>query len=400
MAMDFSKSKNNILKDVIKKDTEDGNVKVIKSLPLEEIEENPLNERIFNMDEIDQMAETIKNEGFTGSILVIDKPNGKYQIFSGHRRYRAAKKLGMKTIPCTIEHCESETMLTRKLLSSNLQTRKMHPLDYARAIEVYKKVLKEENFKGDTRAEVARFFNTSESQVYRYTLISKMITRLQEMTNDPEFPYTAFQDAVGLDESQQNELADRIDYYVNGHPGLGVPSIMIKQAIEAIKADVDAKEKIEREKEIEQQLAQQAIQDEDAAFSATEEQEDENSDDEEEPSEEYDDEELTEKEKISKAREVFPDTFASNIKKDDFVESLIEHGKDNANKKEVKLTLSQIKQERDSLLQSNIDFDVVKYSNLLNEITEDEFTISNSPDVTKAIKQIEVVLGRLKDKME
>ena len=42
----------------------------------------------------------------------------------------------------------------------------------------------------------------------------------------------------------------------------------------------------------------------------------------------------------------------------------------------------------------------IPYNISITEITEDEFTISNSPDVIKAIKQIEVVLGRLKDKME
>ena len=395
MAMDFSKSKNNILNEVIKKDTEDGNVKVIKSLPLEEIEENPLNERIFNMDEIDQMAETIRNEGFTGSILVIDKPNGKYQIFSGHRRYRAAKKLGMKTIPCTIEHCDSDTMLTRKLLSSNLQTRKMHPLDYARAIEVYKNVLKEEEFKGDTRAEVARFFNTSESQVYRYTLISKMIIRLQEMTNDSEFPYTAFQDAVGLDENQQNELADRIDYYVNAHPGLGVPSVMIKQAIEAIKADAETKAKIAEAKIIEEKLMQQAIQEESEKPSTKDSSQEQSA----EEIEEYDESE-SEHDNINKSREIFPETFESNMKKDDYVESLIKHGENGNDSKEVKLTLSQIKQERDALLQSNIDFDIVKYANLLNEATTEEFTISDSPDIRKAINQLEETLKKLKSKIQ
>ena len=217
MGLDFTRSKNSILKDVVKKNTEESNSKIIKNIPLEDIEENPVNEQIFNMDGIEQLADTIKKEGFSGSIEVIALGNGKYQIYSGHRRYRAVRSLGYPTIPCTIEEKPSETLLMRKLLSSNIQTRKMLPLDYARAIAEYEKILKAEGFKGDKRAEIARFFNTSGGQIYRYMAISKMIPRLQVMTNEPEFPYTAFLDANKFNKSQQELLADKIDYYREQH---------------------------------------------------------------------------------------------------------------------------------------------------------------------------------------
>ena len=363
MAMDFSKSKNNILKEVVKKNTEEGNTKIIKNIPLEDIEENPVNELIFNMDGIEQLADTIKHEGFTGSIEVVALPNGKYQIFSGHRRYRAVKLLGYPTIPCTIEDKPNDTMLMRKLLSSNIQTRKMLPLDYARAITEYEKVLKAEGFKGDKREEIARFFNTSGGQIYRYMAISRMIPRLQEMTNEPEFPYTAFLDANKFDKKQQEELADRIEHYMSEHPDSGIPRVVIQQFCRSI---ID-------ESEREQKIKEELKKSNETISSAKPENEPGIPDD-------IDDSPITGGSFVS---ELSGD---SDEEPDEPVET-----------EDKKATPSELKKERikESIL--SIDFDVIRVAGTLSKGTSGEFTIQNKKEVSRAINEIEEAIEKLKE---
>jgi ParB family chromosome partitioning protein len=349
MGLDFTRSKNSILKDVVKKNTEESNSKIIKNIPLEDIEENPVNEQIFNMDGIEQLADTIKKEGFSGSIEVIALGNGKYQIYSGHRRYRAVRSLGYPTIPCTIEEKPSETLLMRKLLSSNIQTRKMLPLDYARAIAEYEKILKAEGFKGDKRAEIARFFNTSGGQIYRYMAISKMIPRLQVMTNEPEFPYTAFLDANKFNKSQQELLADKIDYYREQHPELGIPRVVIQQFCKEIEQETDREQKL--------------------------------------------------KENIKKGAEKTVDKVAADNKEEFLnVGFMSAVSSEEPEKKEEKLP-SEIKRERIAESRQSIDFEVIRTARTLSLNTSKDFTISNKESVEQAIREIESALEVLKDKI-
>lgn len=103
MALDFSKSKNNTLLNTFKK-SEETNTKVIRELPIEQLVETETNEYIFGISDLDveRLSEEIRDHGFSGSISVMDLENGKYQIISGHQRFRAVKKLGWKTIPCMV----------------------------------------------------------------------------------------------------------------------------------------------------------------------------------------------------------------------------------------------------------------------------------------------------------
>ena len=106
----------------------------------------------------------------------------------------------------------------RKLLDSNLTNRTLHPLDYARCIEYYiTYVLKPSGFKGDVDSQCAEYFNKSRSAIYKYRSIVKMIPELQELANDPQFPFTGFVSAHRLSEEMQKKLYEEIKSYPETH---------------------------------------------------------------------------------------------------------------------------------------------------------------------------------------
>ena len=248
MALDFSKSKTNTLANAIRK-TEDANARLVKNIPVDSIQETPENEYVFGIldSDVNRLAEEIKDHGFESAITVIDLHNGSYQVISGHQRLRAMKQLGEKTIPCIVDSYDSEEEKYRKLLTSNTLSRKITPLGMARAIALYEeKVLTKEEIKRVTekypelqnnkRKIIARFFNTSSGQVYRYQALTKMPEEIQEMCKNPDFPWTALEYAASLTEEQKQRLLAKInEYNSKKDESSTISRNMLIQWIEAIK---------------------------------------------------------------------------------------------------------------------------------------------------------------------
>lgn len=89
--------------------------------------------KIFNEGEIDQLAETIKENGIQNPLLVIpcQKENGKFEVVSGERRLRAAKKLGLEKLPCLIVGVDAAEEIA---LVDNIQRSDLHPIEIANAV--------------------------------------------------------------------------------------------------------------------------------------------------------------------------------------------------------------------------------------------------------------------------
>ncbi len=212
--MDLSKSRNaNKMKDIQKKSQEQSGTLVAISIPLSEIDENPDNETVFDMEEIKRLSENIKEFGFMGTINVFKKPDGRYEIFSGHRRYRAMKLLKRDVIPCTVDPYPDSYEKGMKLLSSNANNRVIKPLGMARMIDYYYTLTKQykKEYEGRLRDKAAEFFGMSPVNIQRYHSLLNLIPELQEKANDPEFSYSAFTTAGTLTEEEQRLLNDRID---------------------------------------------------------------------------------------------------------------------------------------------------------------------------------------------
>lgn len=220
------------------------NAPKVEMIDISLLDENPDNKQVFNMDEIERLAQSIENDGFMGAVDVFKKPDGRYEISSGHRRIRAAKKLGLTEIPCFINAMPDDTVRARKLLDSNITNRVLKPLDYARAIEYYiNYVLKPSGFKGQTNKECARYFGISPSNVYRYRALLKMDPSLQKLADDERFPYTAFSSAYRLSENGQKELASFLsEYSVNNRDEDDNPSEVGRTLIEQKIRDLLKKE--------------------------------------------------------------------------------------------------------------------------------------------------------------
>lgn len=184
-------------------------IPTIAMIELDKVDANPQNKEVFSMSDIDHLADIIAKEGYSTPIEVVRK-DGRYEIISGHRRVEAMKRLGYTVIPAIFLDEKDEDKKTRRLISSNIATRQLTPLDMARAISLYRQVLSNEGYKGNTRKEIARYFGISEISVYRHECLLKLIPQLQEFANRPLFPYSCMQKVSTMGTEDQKKVYDEL----------------------------------------------------------------------------------------------------------------------------------------------------------------------------------------------
>ncbi len=112
----------------------------ITTIALDLIESNPFQPR-ENFDEkgIEELAESIKEKGVIQPIIVREHGD-KYQIVAGERRFLAAKKAGLSSIPAIIKDITDEESAEIALIE-NVQRKDLNPIEEALA---YKRLI--ENF--------------------------------------------------------------------------------------------------------------------------------------------------------------------------------------------------------------------------------------------------------------
>ena len=83
----------------------------------------------FDNDNIEELAESIKEHGVIQPIIVV-RNDDRYKIVAGERRWRAAKKAGLKEIPAVIRNY-SEFEIAQIALIENLQRENLNPIEEA-----------------------------------------------------------------------------------------------------------------------------------------------------------------------------------------------------------------------------------------------------------------------------
>ncbi len=88
----------------------------------------------FDEYELKQLADSIAANGIIQPLAVRKSPNGKYEIIAGERRFRAAKQIGLRRIPCVIHTADEQTAAVLSL-TENLQRSNLSVFEEARAID-------------------------------------------------------------------------------------------------------------------------------------------------------------------------------------------------------------------------------------------------------------------------
>lgn len=138
--------------------TENANSKITE-LKLIDIEPNMAQPRQeFDETSLEELSMSIKEHGVISPIIVTKSQNGFYKIVAGERRWRAAKKAELKTIPVIIKEL-NELEIQELALIENLQRQDLNPVEEALG---YKKLIDDFSL---TQEQIAKKMGKSRSSV-------------------------------------------------------------------------------------------------------------------------------------------------------------------------------------------------------------------------------------------
>lgn len=103
----------------------------ITSIPVSQIEANPFQPRKeFDETALEELAQSIKQQGVIAPVTVRKMPDGKYQLIAGERRLRASKIAGIKEIPAYVRVATDVQMMEMALVE-NIQRENLNAMEVA-----------------------------------------------------------------------------------------------------------------------------------------------------------------------------------------------------------------------------------------------------------------------------
>ncbi len=157
----------------------------------------------FDEDALNDLADSIKQFGVLQPLLVQERDD-YYEIIAGERRWRAAKKAGIKQLPVIIKKLTEQEIMEISLIE-NIQREDLNPIEEALA---YKRLLTEFNLKQD---EVADRVSKSRTTITNSMRLLKLSDKVQQMVIDDKLTTGHVRPLISVeDEEQQVMLAEKI----------------------------------------------------------------------------------------------------------------------------------------------------------------------------------------------
>ena len=157
----------------------------------------------FAEESIDELAESMKEYGVLQPLLV-QKKGKYYEIIAGERRWRAAKKAGIKELPVVIRDFSDQETMEISLIE-NIQRENLNPIEEA---EAYKKLIDDFNM---TQEEAAKRVGKSRAAVANSLRLLKLTEPVRDMVIQEELTMGHARAILALDDTgEQLEAAQRV----------------------------------------------------------------------------------------------------------------------------------------------------------------------------------------------
>ena len=145
----------------------------IMRIPVDMIEPNPFQPRMnFDSEALDELADSIRTLGLIQPITVRRKADGRYQIISGERRFRACQLAGMDMMPAYIRDTNYQGMLEMAIVE-NIQRENLDPIEVAMS---YQRLIEECSL---TQEQMAVRVGKKRASVTNYLRLLKLPAKIQ-----------------------------------------------------------------------------------------------------------------------------------------------------------------------------------------------------------------------------
>lgn len=215
----------------------------VQQIPIEELfpfKEHPF--KVLDDEAMQRTVESVAQYGVLAPLIVRPRPEGGYEIISGHRRQHAAELAGLDTLPVIVREMDDDAAILL-MVDSNLQRESILPSERAFAYKMKLDAIKrtsgrpsKENVSQigtQKRSDqiMAEELGESRNQIQRFIRLTNLIPELLDLVDEKKISFNPAVELSYLDEAQQRDFLQAMDETQNA-PSLSQAQRMKKLAQE------------------------------------------------------------------------------------------------------------------------------------------------------------------------
>ena len=178
--------------------------------------------KVLDDESMQRTVESVEQYGVLSPLIARPRPEGGYEIISGHRRQHAAQLAGLETLPVIVRNMDDDAAVLL-MVDSNLQRENILPSERAFAYKMKLEAIKNQGARSDLTSgqivqksklsieRVAEDAGEGYKTVQRFIRLTNLIPELLDMVDEKKIAFNPAVELSYLDESQQRDFLEAMN---------------------------------------------------------------------------------------------------------------------------------------------------------------------------------------------
>ena len=178
--------------------------------------------KVLDDESMQRTVESVEQYGVLSPLIARPRPEGGYEIISGHRRQHAAQLAGLDTLPVIVRQMDDDAAVLL-MVDSNLQRENILPSERAFAYKMKLEAIKNQGARSDLTSgqivqksklsieRVAEDAGEGYKTVQRFIRLTNLIPELLDMVDEKKIAFNPAVELSYLDESQQRDFLEAME---------------------------------------------------------------------------------------------------------------------------------------------------------------------------------------------
>ena len=178
--------------------------------------------KVLDDESMQRTVESVEQYGVLSPLIARPRPEGGYEIISGHRRQHAAQLAGLETLPVIVRNMDDDAAVLL-MVDSNLQRENILPSERAFAYKMKLEAIKNQGARSDLTSgqivqksklsieRVAEDAGEGYKTVQRYIRLTNLVPELLDMVDEKKIAFNPAVELSYLDEAQQRDFLEAMN---------------------------------------------------------------------------------------------------------------------------------------------------------------------------------------------
>ena len=194
----------------------------VQQIPIDELypfKNHPF--KVLDDESMQRTVESVEQYGVLSPLIARPRPEGGYEIISGHRRQHAAQLAGLDALPVIVRQMDDDAAVLL-MVDSNLQRENILPSERAFAYKMKLEALKNQGARSDltstqlvsklrSNEQLGAENNQSRETVRRFIRLTNLVPELLDMVDEKKIAFNPAVELSYLDESQQRDFLEAMN---------------------------------------------------------------------------------------------------------------------------------------------------------------------------------------------